>query len=247
MILNGKLIIRCSVCGKNNIIDTDNLEDDISRVDEGSMGERYLHSFQEEIMCECCHNSMCFNIFGYEYPIGAMEFQDVSTYGCEIIEAPLMEIEVEPEYDFNVPYDYESWIADNVSELIEQIKDNQSIIYQITDRKFEELVAGIFYRNGYKVEITPEKGDGGKDVIAVKNDGSISICLYIECKHYSPDDPVGVGIVRSVSGVRNHDRVNKAIIVTTSRFTRGARRFAEEEKHLIQLLDVSDLLKMIQG
>lgn len=118
-------------------------------------------------------------------------------------------------------------------------------MYRITDRQFEELVAEIFHRNGYNVELTPPKKDGGKDVIATRNDGGVPICLYIECKRYDPGDPVGVGIVRAVSGVRNHDRVNKAIVVTTSRFTRDAMKFANEEKHLIQLMGLNDLLDLI--
>ena len=73
----------------------------------------------------------------------------------------------------------------------------------------------------------------------------VSICLYIECKHYAPNDPVGVGILRSAAGVRSHDRVNKAILLTTSRFIRGAFRFVAEEKHLIQLKGLDALLKMM--
>mgnify|MGYP002853922773 CR=1 FL=1 len=241
MILIGDLIIRCSSCGTEYTIDTDSLDEDVSYIGEGSMGEQYQHTYEGQIDCECCGKSMIFRLLGFEYPVGAKEYQESEANGCEIMEEPYMEME----YDFDIPDEYESWIADNVADLIEQIKRDRSVIYRISDRQFEELVAEVFQRNGYTVELTPAIKDGGKDVIATRNINGVSICLYIECKHYDPSDPVGVGIVRYAAGVRSHDRVNKAIVVTTSRFTRGASKFAAEEKHLIQLMGLDDLMRMM--
>ena len=241
MKVEGNLIIRCSQCGEEYSINTDYLDEDVDFIGEGGMGAQYQHTFSGELECEHCGQYMTFRLIGYEYPIGAKEFQDSEAEGCDIIEEP----DLEMEYDFDIPEEYEEWIADNVADLIEQIKRDRSVIYKISDRKFEELVAAVFERNGYNVELTPAIKDGGKDVIATRNVNGVPICLYIECKHYDPSDPVGVGIVRSAAGVRSHDRVNKAIIVTTSRFTRGASKFAAEEQHLIQLMGLDDLLRMM--
>lgn len=62
-------------------------------------------------------------------------------------------------------------------------------------------------------------------------------------KQYDPNNPVGVSIVRVVAGVHHHDKV---IVVTTSRFTKGAFKFAQEEQYLIQLMDLNDLRSMVE-
>lgn len=205
---------------------------------EFGMGARVEHDFTcEDYYCDYCNSRISFCIRVFEYPVGAIEYTDYEATGCEVEYTPEIDY-----YDFDIPEEYEEYIADDVIRLIEQIKIDPS---SITDREFEELVAKVFNRNGYNVELTPAIKDGGKDVIATKNVNGIPICLYIECKRYDINNPVGVSIVRSAAGVRDHDRVNKAIIVTTSRFTRGAFSFANEDKHMIQLMDLNDLLNMI--
>lgn len=242
MFLSDDPIIKCNRCGTSIRIPKDMLEDDPYSIGSFNMGVRVQHDFAFEGNCMQCGNDLFFKIIGYEYPVGAIDYQDHESSGCTVENAPAIEIDY---YDFDIPEEYENWIADDVASLIDQIKQNREIAYRITPRQFEELVAEVFRRNGYSVELTPAVNDGGKDVIAKRNVDGIPICLYIECKHYDPSDPVGVGIVRAASAVRSHDRVNKAIIVTTSRFTRGASRFANEEKHMIQLMGLDDLLRMM--
>ena len=69
--------------------------------------------------------------------------------------------------------------------------------------------------------------------------------LLIECKKYAKRNPVGVSLVRSLLGVQGDRKANKAVLVTTSRFTKSAREFAERQQHLISLMDISDLMEMI--
>ena len=49
MNLIGDLIIRCSSCGAEYTIDTDALDDDVSYIGKGGMGEQYQHTFACEI------------------------------------------------------------------------------------------------------------------------------------------------------------------------------------------------------
>lgn len=244
MILTDDPLIHCTACGARYSINKEMLDYDISYIGEGSMGSQTEHDFFFDDVCKQCGQQMWFKLYAIEYPTGAWDYQDHESAGCSIDYEPTIEIEYDT-YEFNVPTEYERWAYDNVSDLIEIIKRDSSVIYDITDREFEELVAEVFYRNGFTVELTPPKRDGGKDVIATRNVDGVPVCFYIECKHFGAEHAVGVGIVRSLAGVRAHDRVNKGIIVTTSKFTSVARRFAEEEKHLIQLMDLGDLLDMI--
>lgn len=69
--------------------------------------------------------------------------------------------------------------------------------------------------------------------------------LLIECKRYSIDKPVDVSLVRSLLGVQTDKKANKAVLVTTSRFTKPAKDFAERQQHLISLIDIDDLMNML--
>lgn len=107
--------------------------------------------------------------------------------------------------------------------VLKYLSENPQTLYQLTSRKFEEVMAEIYNRLGYKVELTKATRDGGKDIILRKPDILGDFIYYVECKRYSANNPVGVGIVREFSGVINMDRINGGIIATTSYFTKGAR------------------------
>ncbi len=107
--------------------------------------------------------------------------------------------------------------------VLKYLSENPQTLYCLTSRKFEEVMAEIYNRLGYKVELTKATKDGGKDIILRKPDILGDFVYYVECKKYSLNNPVGVGIVREFSGVINMDRVNGGIIATTSYFAKDAR------------------------
>jgi HJR/Mrr/RecB family endonuclease len=77
------------------------------------------------------------------------------------------------------------------------------------------------------VLLTPERADGGRDVIGTKRVLGIPLILAFECKRYAPENPVSVETARALLGTISHGeyRADRGILVTTSRFTAPARRF----------------------
>lgn len=51
--------------------------------------------------------------------------------------------------------------------------------------------------------------------------------------------------MRSVYGVQTAMQANKSVVVTSSKFTKDARKFAEERQELMTLWDIDDLLKLV--
>lgn len=49
--------------------------------------------------------------------------------------------------------------------LLKYLSENPEAFYQLKDRKFEEVMAEIYSKLGYKVELTKATRDGGKDII----------------------------------------------------------------------------------
>ena len=130
--------------------------------------------------------------------------------------------------------------------LMEELEKNPEKMLSLSPRQFEELVAELFLREGFDVEITPERKDGGRDVLAVKH-SDLGAHLYLaECKRYSPTRPVGVEYIRSLYGVVETERATRGIIATTSYFTKGAKSLSQDLKWRIGLKDYNDLQSWIK-
>ena len=126
-------------------------------------------------------------------------------------------------------------------ELKKYFNKHPEKLYNLSSRKFEELIASILEDFGFDVQLTKATRDGGSDIIAyIRN----SVCEYltlVECKKYAPSNKVGVGIIREVSGVHHLKRASKSIIVTTSFFSKDAVEEAKAIEHQLQLKDYEDL------
>ncbi|MEG2217812.1 MAG: restriction endonuclease [Clostridia bacterium] len=231
MILNDDPIVRCSRCGKDNKIPQNWFGGDSYSIGEFGMGARIQHDFYCEVECNNCGNQMSIMIHGYEYPIGGFDGQDSEAEGCEVISEPTIEMDCIPE---------------PVLTLYEQILNNPQSVYDIEPWEFEELVADVFRKNGFHAEVTQKTRDGGKDIVATFDMGGVLYRTYFECKQQSISRPVGVDIVRNLYAVMERDRVDKGVIVTTSRFTRDAIREAEMLNCRIQLVDFQKLQRLMK-
>lgn len=237
MHVNNDFYIKCANCGHVTQVEADSLECDTMSY-ERPMGEEIEYNFYGEICCERCRTWISFNIRGYEYPVGAFDFSDFDCRGGDFVNEPIVEIE----YEFDEYYDnyaYEQYIE---AECI--LDRNRERIQKMSSREFELFVGDLFQRMGYSVKITQRTRDGGRDIIATKAD-PIPFTLIVECKHWGENHKVNVSVVRSVYGVQSAEQANKSVIVTSSRFTRDARKFAEDQKELMTLWDIDDLLVLI--
>jgi HJR/Mrr/RecB family endonuclease len=112
-------------------------------------------------------------------------------------------------------------------------------------RKFEELVAELFYGMGYEVELTQQTRDGGKDIIALANFGETRNKYLIECKRPDPGNAVSVGVVRALMGVKCSEKATKAIAVTTTHFSSDAHAFKDNNIWELDLKEFDDLVKWL--
>lgn len=123
--------------------------------------------------------------------------------------------------------------------LLDRALRDPELMYLLNARDFERFVAGLIEQLGFEdVVLTPRSGDGGRDVLALKKVSGIPILCAFECKRYAPDKPVGPDVARAMLGTISHGetRATKGILVTTSYFTSGARKFILTEP----LLDGKD-------
>jgi len=112
---------------------------------------------------------------------------------------------------------------------------------QMHPSEFEEYIADLYQKFGYRTEATGGSYDGGIDVIVTKNKSK----HYVQCKKYIKSK-VGVSEVREFYGVMAGKLVDgKGIFITTNIFTTEAERFAEDKP--IELIDGDKLLHLIKS
>lgn len=103
-------------------------------------------------------------------------------------------------------------------EIINLIKDDPSIAFQIPPDKWEEIIAGAYKKSGFdEVILTPRSGDLGRDVIAIKK-GLGEVRVIDQVKAYKPGHLVTANDVRALMGVLQCDGASKGFLTTTSDF-----------------------------
>lgn len=84
-------------------------------------------------------------------------------------------------------------------ELIAHLAEHPQRLYELSPRRFEELVAELYARAGFEVELTPASGDGGVDVYAIRRDDLGSTLTVVQAKRYKPELKVSAAQVRELS------------------------------------------------
>jgi hypothetical protein len=103
----------------------------------------------------------------------------------------------------------------------------------LSGRDFEREVARLLIARGYKAWTVGRKGDGGIDVMALRD----GVQTIVQCKAWRHD--VGPAVVRELYGTLMSCGADDAILATTGRLTKGAIAFLEGKP--IQVWDVDDL------
>lgn len=126
-------------------------------------------------------------------------------------------------------------------ELLTHLAQQPELLRKINPRRFEEIVAELFRKRGFEVELTPGTRDGGRDLFALQSDAFGKSLYLVECKRYSASRRVGVEIIRGLYGIVQADRATKGIIVTTSSYTKDALAFATPLQYQLTLRDFEAL------
>jgi restriction system protein len=109
---------------------------------------------------------------------------------------------------------------------------------KLSGTDFEHLLYRLYETMGYSVLSNGKTGDQGGDLIATKNQERI----LIQAKCYK-DWSVGNSAVQEAVAARNHYDCNKAMVITTSVFTKEATELAKTNK--VELIPKELLQKML--
>lgn len=239
------VFIRCGSCGKVTGIHKEDVDFESYVYDHGdnSMGEEIEFHHKGYIECAQCGSGISFRISGYEYPVGAFDYENSEIAGGRFEEEPHMGV-IYSQADFDLD---DAYLAlTQVEQSIVDVAQNRELIYNISPRKFEEVIERLLQDEGFETTLTRQTRDGGRDIIATKYEMGKPVVFYIECKRYGHRNSVGINVVRSLYGVQSADKINKAILVTTGHVTRDARKFVNDQKAMMSIIDVEEIHELIQ-
>jgi Restriction endonuclease len=133
------------------------------------------------------------------------------------------------------------------NELLQYLSAYPLGLHQMEPRAFEEVMAELFVRHGFEVELTQPTRDGGADLLVVKRAPHGRILTLVDAKRYRPDNPVSVEEVREMYGTLSLRDASAGVIATTSYFTPDAREIAAKHEFRLGLQEFSDILAMLRA
>lgn len=259
MELSGEAEVRCSECTSSFFVSALDIDIDLLESDERNMGMENIYGGSSDFTCPNCDNNILITYAASEYPTGALNFSSTDISGGEILSGfSDIDFSFEEElYSFDeqkllyIPQKKEiiTNLCIGTSDLLTEISREPGLLYKISPRQFEELIASIFSAHGFSVELTKKTRDGGRDIIAIRSDLGIRSKYIIECKRYAIDNPVRVELVRSLYGVQAQEGANKSVLATTSYFTPDAKKFAQKTHTTEWAMDLKaydDILKWLR-
>ena len=139
------------------------------------------------------------------------------------------------EFDVNDPRFIEE------QDIISGLNEDANLI-DLTPEAFEHLITNLFNAMEFEAYATQRSKDGGIDCIAYSKKSIVGGKYVIQAKRWTRT--VQVDAVRDLFGAMDHERANKGILITTSKFAPACYKFAENKP--MELIDGSILLDMIQ-
>jgi hypothetical protein len=138
-------------------------------------------------------------------------------------------------------------VIDPFEQIKQYLAQHPEKIYNLTPRKFEELIASILTDLGFETELTKVTRDGGRDMYAYVKNAVTSFLMFVECKKWSPKKKVGIEIVQRVHGAARSGGAHKSMIVTTSFFSLPAQQEHHNIAKEMELKDFNELKKWLSN
>jgi HJR/Mrr/RecB family endonuclease len=133
-----------------------------------------------------------------------------------------------------------------ISERIKSLLVAPATLYELSPRAFEEVVAFGLEKSGFdEVRLTPPTRDGGFDIEAFRY-GPVRERLLVECKRYALSHKVGRPTLDALLGVLHREKANKALLATSSTFSKEAQRLLNQEQWRLQGMDLDELLEFLR-
>lgn len=131
--------------------------------------------------------------------------------------------------------------------FVDYLSNNRDRLPELHWRKFEQLTAEFFYREGYEVKLGPGSNDDGVDVRVWKPDSKPTdkpLCL-VQCKRQKAK--VERVVVKGLYADVDHEGAEYGVIVTTSELSPAARSTVAARGYPIREVERDGLSKWLSA
>lgn len=212
-----------------------------------------LEKYEEQIAF--VSSSMKCNRCGCPIPISEINiYYETDMCGwCEHMTGKV-EVEWTPEWNLKVeetriitPDEFLSRRVELITDprLIRYLAENPHAIFALLPREFEEFVAELLRKMGYRAKLGPRGRDGGVDVFA-ERDGELGPELVlVQCKRFAFGHKVSEPIVKQLAADVTDRKASHGLVVTTSAFSKPALQYIEERKYILSGADYDKLCQWL--
>lgn len=120
----------------------------------------------------------------------------------------------------------------------------EATLQRLPWRRFESLIETLYSQVGFRIRTQPHGHDGGLHIWLYSRHQAGPPVSVVRCEHGRPA-PVGVGMLRELSGVMYAQGARRGHYVSSAGYTSEARDYAK--RHGIHLLDLQGLVALIKG
>jgi len=178
---------------------------------------------------------------------------ELSTIGQELIPKLLANTQEQnekligsfPKQKLKNVWDSNTESMDENDEQVEEKINPLVILQQLDPYKFERLCAKIFKAMNFEnVEYTQASNDKGVDGYGDLVFGLVKFHVVFQAKRYAEENIVGAPDIQKLLGAMQEHGAEKAVFITTSRFSSQAKQSAAKLK--IELVDGEKLIHILQ-
>jgi len=140
--------------------------------------------------------------------------------------------------------------VDITPQLLNVLAAEPSLIRSLSPDAFELLICDRLNYFGYDFARVGHsyRKDGGIDLVAWQRTAIIPVLIAVQAKHTSnADKRIGPGPVRDLAGTVHRHGLSAGLLVTNTRFSPDAEWFARKQPLIVQLRDIEDLRRWLQG
>lgn len=117
---------------------------------------------------------------------------------------------------------------------------------ELTPYQFEDLVGSLFEDDGWEVEITSKSRDGGKDIVAKRENAGNPTIAYIEAKKNAQTRKINISQVKEFVATVAADNVGSGFMVTTSHFSKPAIQWLENKGSALATIELINRKRLVE-
>lgn len=131
--------------------------------------------------------------------------------------------------------------------LLHALREEPELWRKLDPRQFEELMAELYARQGFDVELTARGPDGGVDLYVIHHTAFGRLVTVVDCKRYRAGRAVGIVPVQRMHSTVEARGFAKGVLATTAHFSTVAVTFAKQYPLRLCLQDFIDLQSLLSS